>query len=156
MDYAFKNINRIGCHSSCIRTRYRLWIFDSSQIIISNRIPANDHDNKFLFWPDFWFQLYYQLERYISRFNQLFGLLERKIPGLHTNIKNISGNSNGTGLYSKTITLNAYGLALPTLCVTATKQDSSNLTLTLSVCQISTNRTSLANGTIRVCSTIVL
>ena len=84
------------------------------------------------------------------------GSWNAKYLGYYTNIENASGNFNGTGLYSKTITLNAYGLAQPTLCVTATKQDSSNLTIVLSVGQISTNRTSLANGTIKVCSTVVL
>ena len=44
----------------------------------------------------------------------------------YTNVKNVSGSYVGTGYNASTININAYGLAEPTLCVTATKQDSSN------------------------------
>lgn len=69
--------------------------------------------------------------------------------GYDTNIKNVSGSFNGTGFYYRTMNLNVYGLAMPTLCVNVTKLDSSNATLTLSLG--ANNSTSLAHGSVSSC-----
>jgi hypothetical protein len=79
----------------------------------------------------------------------------------YTNVKNVSGAYTGTGYNFTVFNINAYGLAEPTFCVSATKQDSSNATLTLSVGPADggrgdTNSTALPNGSTSACFKEVL
>jgi hypothetical protein len=53
--------------------------------------------------------------------------------GIYSPPNNVSGTKNGTGFYQTTVTLYGIGYVERTLCATATKLDSSSLTLLLSV-----------------------
>jgi hypothetical protein len=67
------------------------------------------------------------------------------------------GNYSGTGSNSTTVDLKSWGVSESTLCVTASKRDSSNATLVVSLGVPGwTNSTSLSYGSATACGTIAI
>jgi hypothetical protein len=76
-----------------------------------------------------------------------------------TTLQTVRGNYSGGGSNSTTIILKAWGVSESNLCVTASKQDSSNATLVLSLGALSpewTNSTSLPYGSTRACGAVAI
>jgi len=74
------------------------------------------------------------------------------IPGQPPWRYNVKGNLTGSGNYMTTVVTYGVGYVENTLCAQATKLDSLNLTLTLTVVG-STNSTTASNPTAKVCAT---
>jgi hypothetical protein len=83
--------------------------------------------------------------------NGTYGSQEQTIPGT-TYPYNTERNLNGSGNYQTTITAYIVGYSENTLCAKATKLDSQNLTLNLTVVD-RTNSTTASNPSAEVCAT---
>jgi len=73
----------------------------------------------------------------------------------NTGLRNVSGFYSGTGYNYTTASFEVYGLHQGMACFTATKQDSSNRTLILTLGGSSTNSTSMPYGSVKRCVTEV-
>lgn len=68
----------------------------------------------------------------------------------NTGVKDVSGLYSGTGYNVTMLNFEAYGFSQPRACATATKQDSSNRTLALTLL-LYTNNTSIPYGSVDNC-----